>query len=196
MVMIISECGVNHDGDLSKALRLCDAAKQTGADAAKFQTYIPEYCIRRSKDFDLLCALALPLHDFITIAKHCESIGIEFMSTPDDINSLKYLVEECGIRRIKIGSGSLTYLPLVHAAYLTKLPVLLGTGMATQDEIRAALPWFSPYETYEVTDDLTLMHCVSLYPCPPHLANVRAMNHLREIGEGVAVGYRDRKSVV
>src|SRR5258706_11142330 len=140
-VLIIAECGVSHNGSVDEALRMCDASKEAGADLCKFQTYLPEIAINKnSKDYDLLYNLALPFPDFIKIAKHCEDIGIEFCSTPDDLYSLKVLVDECGIKRIKIGSGSLTYTPLINAAYLTKLPIILSTGMATIQEIINILP--------------------------------------------------------
>src|SRR5258706_14747738 len=188
-VTIIAEMGINHNGNVDEALRLCDAAKETGADIIKSQTYLPEIAIdKNSKDYDLLYNLALPFPDFIKIAKHCEDIGIEFCSTPDDLYSLKFLVDECGIKRIKIGSGSLTYTPLINAAYLTKLPVILSTGMATIPEIINILPptTFTSAPTYEIT----LLHCVSLYPCPIELVNLNCIKTLKELGT-VSVGYSD-----
>ncbi len=198
-VTVIAEAGVNHDGKLDKALRLCDAAKVAGADIVKTQTFIPEKCIRNGKDYDLLASLALSLNDTYKIAIHCEDIGIEFASTPDDLESLKFLVEECGVKRIKLGSGSLLYEPLVDAAFDTGLPVLLSTGMATLKEVKRVLmrqcnravaheramnPVPSSYGR------CTLMHCVSLYPCAPHLANIGAIRDLQNVVGGM-VGYSD-----
>src|SRR5258705_9337 len=140
-VTIIAECGINHNGSVDEALRMCDAAKESGATIVKFQTYLPEIAIdKNSKDYDLLSSLALSFADFLKISKHCEDIGIEFCSTPDDLHSLKFLVDECGVKRIKIGSGSLTYEPLLEAAYASRLPVLISTGMATIQEIIYILP--------------------------------------------------------
>src|SRR6267142_2509849 len=130
-VLIIAEMGINHNGNIDEALRLCDAAKEAGANIVKSQTYLPEIAIdKNSKDYDLLYNLALSFPDFVKIAKHCENIGIEFMSTPDDLYSLKFLVDECGVKRIKIGSGSLTYELLLEAVGKTRLPIILSTGMA------------------------------------------------------------------
>lgn len=191
-VTIIAECGVNHDGSLDKALKLCDAAKFAGADIVKFQTYIPEKCIRPGKDYAMLESLALSFPDILKIARYCELIGIEFCSTPDDLDSLKFLVEECGVKRIKIGSGSLFYEPLVHAAFDTGLPILLSTGMATIDQVAGAVGFeFNRFKlgnegeegdrifNLEEWNDLTIMHCVSLYPCPARLANLRRMEALK-----------------
>ncbi len=187
-VTIIAEMGINHNGSVDEALRLCDAAKEAGADIIKSQTYLPEIAIdKNSKDYDLLLSLALSFDDFVKISKHCEDIGIEFCSTPDDLHSLKFLVDECGVKRIKIGSGSLTYTPLINAAYLTKLPVLISTGMPTIQEIIYILPpsAFLSRPTY----DITLLHCVSLYPCPIELANLNCIKTLKEFK--VPVGYSD-----
>jgi N,N'-diacetyllegionaminate synthase len=188
--MIIAEVGVNHDGDLLKALRLCDAAKSAGADIVKFQIYQIHKLMRPgSPEFMKLGNLSLPSAAFVHIAKYCESIGIEFCATPDDVDSLKVLIDECGVKRIKIGSGSLLYEPLVDAAFDTGLPVLLSTGMATKDEI---------YNTVQRQlyrnrfGDSILMHCVSLYPCPLQLANVDAITDISSWWQGtIPVGYSD-----
>src|SRR5882672_1473329 len=192
-VTIIAECGVSHNGSVDEALRMCDAAKEAGADIVKFQTYLPEIAIdKNSKDYDLLSSLALSFDDFLKIAKHCEDIGIEFMSTPDDLQSLKFLVDECGIKRIKIGSGSLTYTPLLEAAIKTKLPIILSTGMATEVEIEKALSdmWGEKFNAWGISRwDITLLHCVSLYPCPIELANINAIKKLKTFR--YQVGYSD-----
>jgi len=190
-VTIIAEMGINHNGNVDEALRLCDAAKETGADIIKSQTYLPEIAIdKNSKDYDLLYNLALPFPDFIKIAKHCEDIGIEFCSTPDDLYSLKFLVDECGVKRIKIGSGSLTYKPLLEAAYSSRLPIILSTGMASILEISGALPdgFLTGYKI--PTPKITLLHCVSLYPCPIELANLKAITTIYERFK-LPVGYSD-----
>jgi len=177
-VIIIAEAGVSHNGSVDEALRMCDAAKESGATIVKFQTYLPEIAIdKNSKDYDLLSSLALSFDDFLKIAKHCEDIGIEFCSTPDDLHSLKFLVDECGVKRIKIGSGSLTYKPLLEAAAITKLPMILSTGMATETEIEEAIRVIHPYAA---PIDLTLLHCVSLYPCPIELANLKVITTMKD----------------
>lgn len=178
---IIAEIGVNHDGDLSKALRLCDAAKDAGADLAKFQTFHPDL-FRDPAARDRMAPLVLSAEQFKIIARHCETIGIEFCSTPDDLDSLKCLVDECGVKRIKIGSGSLVYEPLVDACFDTGLPILLSTGMATISEVRDVVRrqrtrWLRKADAGPM-NHLTLMHCVSLYPCPAELANVAAIREL------------------
>jgi N,N'-diacetyllegionaminate synthase len=172
-VLIIAEAGVNHRGKLDLAFRLCDAAKEAGADIVKFQTYVPEKALAPGSRYKELADLALSFDDTDAVACYCAKIGIEFCSTPDDLDSLKFLVDECGIKRVKIGSGSLLHRPLVEAAFATGLPVLLSTGMATNADIDDA------FSGRGARDDMVLMHCVSLYPCPIEKANLSAMNEIR-----------------
>lgn len=184
-VEIIAEAGVGHSGDINIALKMIDAAKAAGANIIKYQTYCPEEAINeKHKDFAFLKSLALTHIDFVRLAKHCASVGIEFLSTPGDLSSLKFLTEECGMRRIKIGSDDLTYYPLLEAAFDTELPIILSTGMGTIDEICDALEVINRYS------HITLLHCVSSYPCNHKDANLLAMHTLRKTFS-LPVGYSD-----
>ncbi len=181
--LLIAEAGINHHGSLIEAQKLASIAKGAGAGIVKFQTYCPERAINPNhKDFAFLKSLALTHIDFFKLAMHCQDIGIEFLSTPGDVSSLKFLVEECGVKRIKIGSDDLTYAPLIEAAVETELPLILSTGMATMDELDAVLDTV-PYE------GVTLLHCVSAYPCRYEDANLMAIDTLRDYER--LVGYSD-----
>ena len=118
-VYIIAEAGVNHNGSLDLALKLCDAARDAGVDAVKFQTWKTEKIITKSNSkedyqtvntgieesqFEMLKALELTYNDFVAIQRHCHSIGIEFLSTPDEADSLDFLIS-IGIPIIKVVSG-------------------------------------------------------------------------------------------
>src|SRR5215475_14758334 len=139
---VIAEAGVTHLGSLKTALELCDAAKESGADIVKFQTFKTETFLRQyDRDWEKFKKLELANHEFINIAKHCANIGIEFMSTPDSVDDLNFLLKDCGVKRIKIGSADLTNVKLVEAAYRSGKPVILSTGMATVEEIYRALPY-------------------------------------------------------
>lgn len=184
-IEVIAEAGVSHSGNVDIALKMIDAAKVAGADVIKFQTYCPEEAINeKHKDFAFLKSLALTHIDFLKLVRHCEDVKIEFLSTPGDITSLKFLVGECGVKRIKIGSDDLTYMPLIEAAYETELPLILSTGMATIGEIWDALT------VIDRDRNLTLLHCVSSYPCAIEDVNLRAMDTLREEFH-MPVGYSD-----
>mgnify|MGYP001810401242 CR=1 FL=1 len=199
--LIIAEAGVNHNGSLKSALALCDAAKTAGADIVKFQTFKTEKVLTRSagmadyqasnlgtteSQFDMVKRLELGFGDFTAIKRYCEEIGIEFLSTPDDEESLNFLTEELGMRMIKVGSGEVTNIPYLRAIGKKNLPVILSTGMATLGEVERAL-----FELHQAgCPDVTLLHCTTNYPCPMDEVNLRAMVTLCA-AFGPRVGYSD-----
>lgn len=197
-VFIIAEAGVNHDGSLRKALDLATAAKDAGADAVKFQTGAPRlemtsWCAAApyqgaGKMIDVVSPLVLSTGETYEVASHCARIGIEFMSTPSDLEALRWLTQHAGVRRIKIGSGDVTNAPLLLAAAMTGLPVYLSTGASTLVEVMQAAALFSP--AAKDAGLLTLMHCVSAYPAPIEQQNLLAMLTMREAIE-VPVGFSD-----
>lgn len=194
-VEIIAEAGCNHNGKLDLALRLADAAKAAGADTFKIQNSVPElettavspvpaYAGQWANQRDMIREIILPFPDTVKLARYCDAIGMAFLSTPADPVSLRFLVDECGIRRIKLGSDNLTNPQMLREAALTKLPVILSTGMATIMEIGAALGLLADTAVY------CLMQCTSSYPCPLESANVAAIRTLRETFR-MHVGFSD-----
>ena len=123
---IIAEAGVNHNGKLDLALKLCDSAKKSGVDAIKFQTWKTENIVTMTTNlasyqesnisngkisqFEMLKKLELRYNDFVTIKDYCEKIGIIFLSTPDDSESLVFLTK-LDINFIKVGSGEVNNTP-------------------------------------------------------------------------------------
>lgn len=227
-VFIIAEVGVNHDGDLERALVLVRRAAEAGADAVKFQTYKTELLVQaaaakveyqrsRSKgetQFQMLKELELSFEDQLVLSQEASRCGIEFMSTPFDFVSLRFLVREIGVRKLKISSGDLTNLPLVHAIGLTGLEVFVSTGMATLGDVQLALGALShgrglhagvPVErpsvdafaatnvtahALDVLHKVTVLHCTSEYPTPDSKVNLRALQSLAETFE-LPVGFSD-----
>ena len=200
-VFVIAEAGVNHNGDLDLALRLCDAARQCGADAVKFQSFrardlvVPgaptaEYQHKQTgaqDQYAMLEALELSEDQHRRIQAHCQAIGIEFFSTPFSIEALDMLVR-MGVRRIKLSSGELTHKALVSHAAASGLPLLLSTGMATLEEIHEALGWVRAARGH--LREVTVFHCTSAYPAPDSSLNLRAVDAMaRELGVGI--GYSD-----
>ncbi len=200
-VFVIAEAGVNHNGDLGLALRLCDAARATGADAVKFQTFrardlvVPgaptaEYQAKQTgaqDQYAMLEALELSEEQHRQIKAHCDAIGIEFFSTPFSVDAVDMLVR-LGVRRIKLSSGELTHRALVEHAAATGLPLLLSTGMATMDEIREALDWVR--QARGGLQEVTVFHCTSAYPAPDEALNLAAIPRMQR-DLGVAIGYSD-----
>lgn len=199
-VFIIAEAGVNHNGNLDMALRLCDTAKEAGADAVKFQTFITERLLLRNaplaeyqrknagfggSQFDMVKALELSFSDFQRIKHHCDDIKIEFLSTPVDEESLTFIAQ-LGVRLIKVGSGEITNLPYLSKIGAVRKPVILSTGMATLGEIERALDRLES----SGSGPISLLHCTTEYPCPYGEVNLLVMNTLRSAFKK-PVGYSD-----
>jgi N-acetylneuraminate synthase len=153
-VFVIAEAGVNHNGDLDKALRLVDAAADAGADCVKFQTFRAtdlasagaakaSYQMAATdageSQLDMLRKLELPRAWHLELIARCRKHGLTFLSTPFDAMSLAFLADELALDSIKLGSGELTNAPLLYAAGRTGKQLILSTGMGSLVETEAAL---------------------------------------------------------
>ncbi|MCB2106476.1 MAG: N-acetylneuraminate synthase [Rhodobacteraceae bacterium] len=151
---IIAEAGVNHNGDLRRALAMVKAAAKAGADAIKFQSFhtdqlaaasapLARYQARntgsRGGQRAMLRRLELSEEQQTKLARVCRIAGIEFMSTPFDHDSAAFLVRKLEVKRLKVASGELTNAPLLLAMARTKKPMIVSTGMATLADIKTAL---------------------------------------------------------
>jgi N,N'-diacetyllegionaminate synthase len=174
-VLVVAEIGVNHQGNLSTALRLTDAAKAAGADIVKLQHF-------SSRDLwgdDRIAHLELTDAEMQVVAKHCAYIGIEFLCTPFGVREVGVIAPL--VKRLKVASGCLERPELLDAVNATGLPVIMSTGMADWGRVSRALG--------HLHHDVTLLHCTSAYPCPYGDVNLAAMDALRAFG--TAVGYSD-----
>lgn len=201
-MIVIAEAGVNHNGDIDIAKRLIDVAAEAGADYVKFQTFNAERMVTRTAEkadyqvrndgtadsqFEMLKRLELSEAMHHTLITHCASRGIAFLSTGFDIESLDFL-NTLGIPMFKIPSGEITNLPyLRHIGSLGK-PVVMSTGMATLEEIGAALRVLD--ESGVSREAVTVLHCTTDYPTAMGDVNLRAMQSIRQAFD-VAVGYSD-----
>lgn len=198
--LIIAEAGVNHNGDLNTALKLCDAAKEAGADVVKFQTWKTEAIITKTvaqaeyqqentgvqeSQFDMLKRLELSYDDFRKIKEHCDSIGIQFASTADEAESLDFLIS-IGIPFIKIGSGEIGNVSYLRYMGSKKMPVILSTGMSSLADIDISIQALREGGA----TDITLLHCTTSYPCVFENVNLNAMNTIRDAFK-LPVGYSD-----
>ncbi len=196
---VIAEIGVNHCGDPRLARQLVDAAAQAGADGVKFQVFVPDELVAADAPLaayqkaaggaatqkEMLAALALSAQDLRDLKRYAEDLGLLFLATPFDPDSLRFLAE-LGVRAIKIGSGDLLHPMLLAAAAATGLPLILSTGMASLREVATAVEWLQAAGAAP----LMLLHCTSSYPADPGQANLRAITTLRR-AFGVPVGYSD-----
>jgi N,N'-diacetyllegionaminate synthase len=184
-IEIIAEAGVGHLGKIDVARRMARAAKLAGCDVVKYQTYVPWLQYSDGSKQAQIAEWCLTKEEWLDLVAYCADLNIEFMSTPGDIPSLEFLVEKCGVKRIKIGSDDLTNTPLLKAVGDRKLPIILSTGMATIYEVSAALRHIG-----QPAPLITVLHCVSSYPCSFEDANLRAMEDLCTT-LNVSVGYSD-----
>ena len=198
--LIIAEAGVNHNGDVELAKKLCLAAKDAGADVVKFQTWITEKIItqnveqaeyqkentgRDESQYEMLKALELNYDEFREVKVYCDEIGILFASTADEEDSLDFLVE-LGIPFIKVGSGDVGNISYLRYIGSKKLPVIFSTGMSTLADVEMSLQALRDGGA----TDITLLHCTTNYPCPYDAVNLKAMDTLKH-AFGLPVGYSD-----
>ena len=200
-VLVIAEAGVNHNGSLETAGRLVEAARSAGADAVKFQAFRADRLVTRDArkalyqevqtgqggQYDMLKRLEFSAAEFRRLSELADRVGIPFLASPFDPDSLAMLVE-LGVPAIKLGSGELTDLPLLRRAALSGKPLLLSTGMADEEEIAEALATVE--QASSPAPPVILLHAVSSYPCPDVEANVRAVASLAQ-SFGRPVGYSD-----
>ena len=196
---VIAEAGVNHNGDIGLAKDLIRAAREAGADAVKFQTWVTEDIVTRGSvsagyqqantaeesQFQLLKELELPHEAFRELKAFAGEEGILFLSTPDDSGSARFLVE-LGMPLLKTGSGELTNLPFLAELAAYGLPMVVSTGMSTLEEVRIAVDLIQRVNS----EPLTLLHCVSNYPADPAECNLRAMDTMAQELD-VVIGYSD-----
>jgi N,N'-diacetyllegionaminate synthase len=195
---VIAEAGVNHDGDLDKALALVDAAAASASDAVKFQTFSAARIVTSdapkaryqerdpgATQQDMLRRLELDESAHRRLAAHAAARGIVFMSSPFDELSAD-LLEGLSVAAFKIPSGELTNIPLLQHIAAKRRPMIVSTGMATLDEVRVAVDAIAAAGG----EDIALLHCVSAYPAEPGDANLRAIATLARTFDA-PVGWSD-----
>lgn len=198
--LIIAEAGVNHNGRLDLALQLCDAAKESGADVVKFQTWDTDMLITKNvgmaayqekntgdkvSQYDMLKHLEFSYHNFKKVKAYCDEIGIIFASTADEEKSLDFLIG-LGIPFIKIGSGDVGNISYLRYMGGKKLPIIFSTGMSSLSDIDVSLD--ALYQGG--AKNITLLHCTTNYPCPFEEVNLNAMLTLHNAFH-LPVGYSD-----
>lgn len=199
-VLVVAEAGVNHDGDVARAEELVDAAADSGADAIKFQMFAAERVASANapkagyqrettgageSQQEMLARLELAPEEYERLSRRCSQRGILFLASVFDAEAVA-LLGRLGAPGIKVGSGELTNWPLLEGVAAAELPVILSTGMATLDEVVAAVDILAGGGCERVA----LLQCTTNYPADPADANLKAIATLRG-ALGLPVGYSD-----
>jgi N-acetylneuraminate synthase/N,N'-diacetyllegionaminate synthase len=201
--IIIAEAGVNHNGDIEIAKRLIDVAVEAKVDFIKFQSFIAEKLVspkakkadyqhknigdNDDSQFNMLKRLELSHENHHILMKYCSEKKIKFLSTAFDIEGLHYL-NHLDLPLFKVPSGEITNYPYLKTIAQFGKPVILSTGMSTEDEIRDAINIFLEFG---LTKELiTVLHCNTEYPTPMKDVNLNAMISIRNMFQ-VKVGYSD-----
>jgi N-acetylneuraminate synthase len=195
---IIAEAGVNHEGSMEIAKRLVNEAKEGGADAIKFQTYKANTIASKNSPayWDITKEPTATQYELFTkhdkfwktemleLKNYCDDVGIEFMSTPFDIESATFLNEMMDV--FKISSSDLTNKPFIEYMCDFGKPIILSTGASNLFEIQEAVSWIEAKG-----NPLALLHCVLNYPTPDKNANLGMILALKKAFPQYIIGYSD-----
>jgi sialic acid synthase SpsE len=197
----IAEAGINHNGELEKALEMVAAARSAGADAVKFQTFkarefvgdpAQTYTYKSQGRVVTESMLAmferceLTRDEWFAVKSECDRQGIIFLSTPQNRTDLDLLLE-IGIPAIKVGSDDFTNIPLLKSYASTGLPLILSCGMADLAEVHRSLESVGALDTYPAI----LLLCTSQYPTPLNDVNLSKLTTLRAAFPTVTLGFSD-----
>jgi N-acetylneuraminate synthase len=191
---IIAEIGINHNGDLSIARQMIDAAVHAGVDAVKFQKRTPEVATPPEQRnqmretpwgyisyLDYRYKVEFGEEQYREIDRYCKEKGIAWMVSVWDQDSVDFM-EQFDTPAYKIPSASLTDFDLIRKARATGKPLILSSGMSTMEQI---------HQGVKIADekDLLLMHCTSTYPCEPEELNLKMIETLRREFPDIPIGY-------
>ena len=195
---VIAEAGVNHEGSMNLAKRLIDEAAEGGADAIKFQSYKAETLASKDSPYywDITKESTRSQYELFkkydkfwkkeyeALKKYCDKVGIEFMSTPFDIESATFLNDLMPV--YKISSSDITNFPFIEFMCKFKKPILLSSGASDLDEIQEAIDLINKHK-----NPLCLLHCILNYPTENKNANLGMILDQQKKFPDAIPGYSD-----
>ncbi len=199
---IIAEAGVNHNGDMNLARQLIDVAASAGVNAVKFQSFKSEQLVLKTTDkapyqkkntpqnesqYDMLKALELNMENMRILQTYAGSMGLTFLSTPFEKESLNELCE-LNIPAIKIAATDITNIQYLREVAQTKKPIILSAGMCYMEEIYKALETIYPYN-----DKVILLQCSANYPIQDREVNLNVLDTFKKEFD-IIVGYSDHSA--
>jgi sialic acid synthase SpsE len=198
---IVAEVGINHNGELTKALKMIEVAKQSGLDAVKFQTFrAKEFCGDKTQMFtyqsqgkkitepmfEMFKRYEFDYDDWFQIKQKCDDENILFLSTPQNRSDLDILLK-LDLKAIKVGSDDFTNLPLLADYSKTKLPMIVSCGMSDLSEVHEALDAIGTSNGYPTI----LLLCTSQYPTPSEDVNLLKLKTLAKTFPELVLGFSD-----
>ena len=198
---VVGEAGINHNGEINKALEMIEVAKKTGLNAIKFQTFkASEFIVDTTQTytyrsqgkeitesmFEMFERCEFSKEEWYKIKRKCDQEKILFLSSPENYSDLELLLE-LDIKAIKVGSDDLTNLPLLKKFASTNLPIILSSGMSTLNEISDALDAVGFSSSYPTI----LLVTTSQYPTPPEDVNLIKFHILSKKFPGLPLGFSD-----
>lgn len=205
-IFIIAEIGVNHNGNINYAKQLIDIAKESGANAVKFQTFQTDLLMQKDTpkadyqkesindnmtQYDMVKNLELSKNDFIELKKYSEQKNIMFISTPFDLVSVDILNDiNINIEIFKVGSGDCDNFILLSKIMKTNKPMIISTGMSDFDEIQK-IKIFLDNNNYQ--NKYIFLHCISSYPSPYDQMNMLCIKTLKD-KLNIHIGFSDHST--
>ncbi len=183
--IVIAEIGENHVGDWGLSRKMVVAAAEAGADIVKFQSYLGSEVKDGDPEKDWFTKVQLPDELHFEIKALAERHGIEFLSSPFSLNRAKFLVEELGLRKIKVASSEMLNFRMLDYLNRRVDAVFLSTGLATLEEIREAV------SRLQDVKEVYILQCTTQYPCPPEEANLAIIQTLKRDFPQRHVGFSD-----
>ena len=198
---VVGEAGINHNGEINKALEMIEVAKKTGLNAIKFQTFkASEFIVDTTQTytyksqgkeitesmFEMFERCEFSKEEWNKIKRKCDQEKILFLSTPQNYSDLELLLD-LDIKAIKVGSDDLINLPLLKKFASTNLPIILSSGMSTLNEISDALDTVGFSSGYPTI----LLVTTSQYPTPPEDVNLIKFHILSKNFPDLPLGFSD-----
>lgn len=185
-VFIIAEIGQAHEGSLGILHSYIDALSSTGINAIKFQTHIAEaessvfepfrvkFSYEDDSRFDYWKRMEFTLTQWKDIKKHCDDVGLEFISSPFS-NMAVDLLEEVGVQKYKIGSGEVSNYLMLEKIAKTGKDIILSSGMSNFAELDETINFLKPFK-----NKLSVLQCTTKYPTNAEDIGLNVINELRE----------------
>ena len=201
-VFLIAEIGQAHDGSLGILHSYIDALAETGIDAIKFQTHIAEaesssaepfrvnFSFEDATRYDYWQRMSFTKGQWIGIKKHCEEVGLEFMSSPFSQAAVD-LLEELGVTRYKIGSGEVNNFLMLEKIAKTGKAIILSSGMSSFTEIEEAVNFLTPFG-----NDLTILQCTTSYPTSPERVGLNVISELKQRFPTLKIGLSEHTAKI